>query len=918
MKGRAASDGSSARATAAPDRRAPRVRLPYSRNLVCLIVLVTILVIVVTSALTLVYLRAQAEARVAVETQNLSKSLVLTFDGILDSIDVAILATADEIARQNATGKPDEAEITRFLVRQQQRLPVVPYLRATNAAGDIIHGAGLAAPYASVVGRAYFAALRDAPPAGLYVSTPSIGRISGQWIWLFARRISNTDGSFGGVVYAVLNLDQIQRVLATITLDRGGSIVLRHAGMQAITGRLGSKAPFPLPVGDTRLSPELVAARLRDPQRGTYTTSASALGSAAQTFSYERSDKYGFHVGVGEHTEVGLAEWYRQVWIICALTLAFGVLSFSFLLLIGRSWRRQQRDLAAIEQSQVSLREAHQIADIGCLTYEFAGGTWSSSDIFDDIAGIGPDYRRDLAHLLKLVGKKERAEVRQYMQSASVRHRPFDREQQIMRRSDGKRRWVHARGKICIDADQLKTLVCTFQDITERKQAESEIRRLAYYDVLTELPNRRLLLARLADTMTANAARGRNGALMLIDLDNFKILNDTQGHNRGDLLLRAVAARLQECVRSTDTVARLGGDEFVVLIEDLSGDAGQATVHAAAMGEKIRAALGEQFDLAGYLYASTPSVGITLFGGHEMTIDELTKRADTAMYQAKAAGRNAVRFFDPHMQAAVAARVALEDDLRLAIAEQQFSLHYQVQVDAHGRARGAEVLLRWHHPRRGMVSPAEFIPIAEQSGLILPIGQWVLATACAQLTAWSGDPLTGALTLAVNVSARQFNQPGFVDQMIDLLAASGADPRLLKLELTEGLLLEHTAAVIDTITALKRAGVGFSLDDFGTGYSSLSYLKRLPLDQLKIDQSFVRDLLTDPNDAAIVRTIVALGHSLGMAVIAEGVETAAQRDFLASAGCHAYQGYFFGRPVPLALFEQALRERAPADACCLA
>jgi diguanylate cyclase (GGDEF)-like protein/PAS domain S-box-containing protein len=444
-------------------------------------------------------------------------------------------------------------------------------------------------------------------------------------------------------------------------------------------------------------------------------------------------------------------------------------------------------------------------------------------------------------------------------------------------------------------------------DITQRKAAEDEIKYLAFYDPLTRLPNRRLLHDRLQQALASSTRSGRHGALLFIDLDNFKTLNDAQGHDRGDLLLQQVAHRLTACIREGDSVARLGGDEFVVILEDLSNTAADAATHAETVGEKIIAMLNRPYDLAGLEHHSTPSMGVTLFSNQRETIDELLKRADLAMYQAKSAGRNTLRFFDPEMQAVVNARAALELNLREGLRNAQFLLYYQAQLDR-GRVTGAEVLLRWQHPERGFVSPADFIPLAEDTGLILPLGQWVLTTACQQLCAWAADPLFAALSLSVNVSSRQFRQPGFVELVLTTLAATGADPHKLKLELTESLLLDNVEGTIAKMSQLKAHGVGFSLDDFGTGYSSLAYLKRLPLDQLKIDQSFVRDVLTDPNDAAIAKTIIALAHSLGLGVMAEGVEVEAQRDFLADSGCHTYQGYFFSRPLPLEGFETFFRQ----------
>jgi diguanylate cyclase (GGDEF)-like protein/PAS domain S-box-containing protein len=454
------------------------------------------------------------------------------------------------------------------------------------------------------------------------------------------------------------------------------------------------------------------------------------------------------------------------------------------------------------------------------------------------------------------------------------------------------------------DSDgQVSNYVSALTDITMRKADQEEIRHLAFYDTLTDLPNRSLLRDRLHQAQVASARRDRHGAVLFIDLDNFKILNDTLGHGMGDCLLKQVGKRLSACVRELDTVARLGGDEFVVMLEDLGQRPHEAVRQSRHIGEKILVALNRPYDLDGHEYHNTPSVGITLFLGDHLGIDELMKRADLAMYEAKRMGRNTLRFFDPQMQAVATERASLEKDLREALQKQQLLLFYQPQVDAVGAVIGAEALVRWQHPQRGFVSPAEFIPLAEETGLILPLGLWVLETACAQLAIWAAQPGLERFTVSVNVSARQFGQPNFVDQVLAVLASSGANPQQLKLELTESMLLDNVQEMIAKMSTLKSRGVGFSLDDFGTGYSSLSYLKRLPLDQLKIDQSFVRDLLTDPNDEVIARTIIALASTLGLAVIAEGVETVEQRDALAAQGCHAYQGYLFSRPLPVADFD---------------
>ena len=455
------------------------------------------------------------------------------------------------------------------------------------------------------------------------------------------------------------------------------------------------------------------------------------------------------------------------------------------------------------------------------------------------------------------------------------------------------------------------------QDVTDRKRAEDEIHRLAFYDPLTHLPNRRLMFDRLQHALIGSGRRKRYGALLLIDLDNFKYLNDTHGHEVGDQLLIEVAKRLKKRIRQGDTAARLGGDEFVVILEDIDGTL-DGSIQAELIGESIRAELNQPFHLAGLPnacpvdYHCSSSIGIALFDGVKVTAEELLRRADTAMYQAKAAGRNTLRFFDPEMQAAVTLRAALETELRQAVDQEQFQLHYQLQVDAAGHPVGAEALLRWMHPVRGMVLPASFINLAEETGLIVPLGRWVLTAACRQLAAWAGQPATAGLTLAVNVSVRQFRQASFTEQLRGLLAETGASAQRLKLEVTENLLQEEAEAVIGRMAELKQLGIHFALDDFGTGYSSLAYLKRLPLNQLKIDRSFVRDVLSDPNDAAIAETIVTLGNSLGLEVIAEGVETEEQLRFLAGIGCRQYQGFLFGHPVAAGDFAAAMPLRDAA------
>lgn len=455
---------------------------------------------------------------------------------------------------------------------------------------------------------------------------------------------------------------------------------------------------------------------------------------------------------------------------------------------------------------------------------------------------------------------------------------------------------------------EISNYVSFYSDLSQHKKDEDSIHILAFYDPLTRLPNRRLLIEHIQHAFAASKHHRHHVAVMFVDVDNFKMLNDTMGHSIGDLLLLAVSKRLQGCVQEGDTVARFGGDDFVVMLEDLSENTIQAAAQVELVGQQILAALALPYELAGYEHHSSVSIGISLLHEQDVAVDELLKRADTALYQAKSAGRNTLRFYDPAMQIALETRTALERDLRNALAQKQFMLYYQSQVDDRGHILGAEVLIRWNHPKKNLVTPAAFIPLAEETGLILPIGQWVLESACHQLKAWADGTMTRNLMLAVNISAKQFQQADFVEQVLQALDRSGADPTLLKLELTESMLVDNIASTIIKMNTLKTKGIRFSLDDFGTGFSSLSYLKTLPLDQLKIDQSFVSDINKNPSDAAIVRTVIALGQSLGLDVIAEGVETEAQHSLLAVLGCHHFQGYLFSKPLPLDDFEHLLKQ----------
>ena len=466
-------------------------------------------------------------------------------------------------------------------------------------------------------------------------------------------------------------------------------------------------------------------------------------------------------------------------------------------------------------------------------------------------------------------------------------------------RKDGQGFWVDVEVTPVNDSPEgLLRWIAVGRDITARKSQERAFEHLAFHDALTGLPNRQSLIQRLQQSGGSAPGPHEVGALMFIDMDHFKMLNDTLGHDRGDQLLQQVAHRLLACVREGDLVARLGGDEFVVVLQRLSRQEGQARQRAGQAGELILHCLGQPYELAGQPYHGTCSIGVTLLSEPDQSVADLLKQADLAMYQAKASGRNTLCFFDPQMQASASAKAGLTAALRQALHEQQFVLHYEPQVQADGRIFGVEALLRWQHPTAGLRRPKEFIGQAEESGLILPLGQWVLESACRQLALWSQRPLCRGLKMAVNVSARQFLQPQFVQQVLQTAARHGVAPHQLELEITESLLAADVQGCLIRMQHLHQAGIGLAIDDFGMGYSALSCLKHMPLQRLKIDRAFIHDMLQDPRDAAIARTIVQLARDLGLQVMAEGVETPAQRDLLTACGCDAFQGYLFSPALP--------------------
>jgi len=845
--------------------------------------------------------------RAETHTRTIANAVERNLSASVEKIDFALLHLADDVsAHLPATGSRKSSSMETLFKHFQIRIPEIEGLRIADAEGNLLMSSPvpLTAPM-RITDRDYFTALRDDSRVGLFVTKPLWGRLVNHHIIIFARRVNDASGAFAGIVFATLPLTYFQKQLEQFDLGPSGTIILRDKDLGLIVRSPALPGVPSGDVGNSSVSAEFRQVFESGVSATTFYTPHSS-DNQERMFSFIRMQQAPFLINAGVSSTDYLAGWFAERDKAIVSALGFAVFTLLLSLVLVRLLRQSNEETM---RNRVYLRNASdgiQITDI-------SGNPVEANDRLCAMLG----YKRH--ELLAMNAVEWQAcwpdtDARnRILHQAARSSEPLTIETR-MQCKDGRLLDVEVRCSHFTWSQRL-LVHASVRDITERKANAEKIEILAFYDPLTNLPNRRLMLERLNRARVSCERHQRHAALLLIDLDNFKMLNDTLGHGVGDQLLQEVARRLQRCLRMGDTAARMGGDEFVVILEDLDSTAWAAS-QAEAVAEKILTALRQPYRLnltpespvlSQHHYDCTASIGIALFNNQGLSPDEVLKRADTAMYQAKGSGRNAVRFFDPDMQSAVDARMQLEADLRQAIAQDQLLLYYQPQVDVAGRVQGAEVLVRWLHPQRGMVMPGEFIAMAEETGLILPVGAWVLHTACAQLKAWAGDATLQHLSISVNVSARQFRQTTFVEQVQAIVQATGANPHRLKLELTESLMVNNVEETIAKMAALSAWGIAFSLDDFGTGYSSLSYLQRLPLDQLKIDQSFVRDLLLDAKDAAIAQTVINLAHNLSLHVIAEGVETPEQRDFLRSIGCEAYQGYLYGRPCPLADFEHLLR-----------
>jgi len=846
--------------------------------------------------------RLQYESRAETLTQNAANAAAKNVSNNIEKIDLALLDVVDELERQAAGKGIDNEAMTTFLARHELRLPESEALRVVDASGQVIlGGAAILEKQTDWANCDCFYYHRDPANSGMQIGMPFLDHASNLHLINFTRRYNDKDGSFAGIVAATVVVDNITLLLSDFDLGPHGTIYIRDSLLALVT-----RFP-PIPnqpagqIGNRIVSQAGRMAIGSGVEAATYY--AAAADGFERIYSFRRVQRAPLIVSAGMAREDYLAGWTEDAYETFATLILFSLLS---LLSTGALFRL----LNAINREDLKNRMYLKCASDGIqIANARENRVVEVNDRLCEILG----YVRDEMLAMKLsewiVGWTPEVLYQEILPKLVASSMPSTVETRL-RRKDGTLIDVEINVS-SFYLEDTQYVYASYRDIGERKQAEEKIWSLAYFDPLTDLPNRRLLMDRLGQALISSDRSQEYGAMMILDLDNFKALNDTQGHDVGDGVLIKVARLVSACVRKEDTVARLGGDEYVVLIENLGQNEVSASNQAEQIAEKIRETLNRACLTTsdGKIYQSTASIGMTLFIGQSDSTDDLLKQADVALYQAKGAGRDAIRFFDTRMQELIEGRLLMEAALRRGLEQGEFRLFYQPQMDQGQNITGAEALLRWLPPDSAPVSPMDFIPLAEETGLIVPIGLWVMQTACTQLGEWSKNSVTLHLKLAINVSARQFRQPDFVEQLREVLEHTGANPALLKVELTESVVLDNVEDVIDRMLQIKALGVTFSLDDFGTGFSSLSYLKRLPLDQVKIDQSFVRDLATDPNDAAIVRAIIAMSSSLGMDVIAEGVETGEQLDFLNASGCANYQGYYFSRPLPLAQFEVFISQR---------
>ena len=836
----------------------------------------------VLAAVALQQSRVRYEERAATAATNIAIFQERDLVSTVEQVDLILFTIADEVREAGSYPALGDESLDAFILRQSKHLPALHGLRITNARGDVIHGFGLAkGKRANLADRPYFIELANHPDAGIVISRPLVSRVSGEWEIVLARRLNRVDGTFDGVVYATIPLQYFVDKFAAVNLGAHGVVGLRDMDLGVIA-RWPSIKSLGQDVGSKTVSQALRDAVAAGATTGTFSGQSGSDG-VDRTLSFRRVGQLPMIIVVGLGRDDYLADWRAEVARVVALASLFACVVVLFAAMLHRSWGRREADVEALEREERKFRTLLE----------------SSPDalVITDARGMIALVNRNAELMFgypagQLPGQPIGMLLPARFADFALAQQPSGSRDLWAVTRDG-REFPVGISVSPIDTDQGGLIAAAIRDMSERHASARHIEYLAHHDALTGLPNRAVMESRFEQAVADAARSGTQVALMFLDLDSFKTVNDSLGHPVGDELLKGVAQRLSQFARASDIVSRQGGDEFLIVFTGLAGGA-DVELAANRLVQQFKA----PFQVDGHEIATSFSVGIALYPRDGADFPTLLKKADIAMYQAKAAGRDTWREFGDHMDVEAMGRHRIRNALHQATGRLEFTLHFQPQVDlASGDVIGAEALLRWRHPELGFVPPADFIPVAEESGLIVPIGEWVLHEACRQAVAWQA-PGRPPLSVAVNISAVQFARGDLEDTVRRALADSGLAPELLELELTESILIRNVDSVLGTVRRLKRLGVTLSIDDFGTGYSSLTYLKRFAVDKLKIDQSFIRDLVSDTDSAAIVRAIVQMAQSLNLKTVAEGIEDEGVIAHLRAIGCDHGQGYGIARPMP--------------------
>jgi diguanylate cyclase (GGDEF)-like protein/PAS domain S-box-containing protein len=851
--------------------------------------------------------KLQYKNRAEVETKNLARTLTSQIQGSIHSIDLALLAIADEIERQQAADTIKSSEINSFLQKQYLRQPDLDGFRVVRADGYLAEGIGLGSGnQISIADRDYFRLLRDDPHAGLVISKPFIGRVSGQCVLVLARRINHRDGSFAGIAYASVACEHFSKMFSSIDVGGNGIITLFDKDFTML-------ARHPQPVGTNRSigmqvgSPQVRKWVLSGNDSKTMQTTSTVDG-VERLVAFHKVQNLPLYLFVGVATKKYLSEWKNET--AKALVILFVLISLSLSALIYGKLKKQAADAKMIGEANRLIRAEREInraivhsAPLAIYTRDRNGIITGWNHACEQMFGWNANEVIGMRLPTIPSGSQDESE--------NLRNRIFTGEEYIQVEVQRQRRdgslidLITTMAPLRSASGEAEGYLAISADITERKNAERRVEFLAHHDALTELPNRLLVQDRFQQAAAHASRANKKVALVFVDLDHFKSINDSLGHTTGDALLKEVGHRLAGCVRTVDTVSRQGGDEFLIVLSSLP----DVDAIVPILG-KIKEKVQEPFYFDGNELPVSMSIGVALYPDDGEKFDVILKKADMAMYRAKEAGRNTYRFFDDELHDEASDQLAIRTGLKRALERNEFMLHYQPQNDMlTGETVGAEALIRWNHPERGLLAPSKFIHVAEESGLIAPIGEWVIQEACRQAMVWKEEGFLN-VSIAVNLSAVQFKR-GDLDQIVvRALRETGLPPEYLELELTESLLIQDIDNVLKTLQKLKSLGVKLSIDDFGTGYSSLSYLKRLNVDKIKIDQTFIRDVAEDPNDKAIVTAIIQMARSLNLKTIAEGVENIEILQQLHRLRCDETQGFYFAKPMSSSEFMQYMMSRS--------